>query len=101
MRLIITDQASQSLENLVLFYVEERKIPKTKVNLLLSELLQRTRSLTEQPYIGQYEPFLEHLNKGYRRLLVRNVKIIYRVEADSVFVLDYFETHRDPETMQF
>ena len=83
MKVVITSQSLDRLEESLLFYIEELGIPIEKVSEIKTQLLNRARSLPESPYIGQLEPYLKKFNKNHRRLIQGNFKIIYRVEESS------------------
>lgn len=82
MRIIYTNQSFQSLE-------EDQNVPLEKVVEIRNLLLDRAGSLAVNPYVGQYEEYLEHLEKGHRRLVEGNFKIIYRIEEEGVYITDF------------
>ncbi|MEQ9287638.1 MAG: type II toxin-antitoxin system RelE/ParE family toxin [Cyclobacteriaceae bacterium] len=100
MKLVITNQSLDRLEESLEFYIEELGFPLEKISDIKKELLDRAKSLVVYPYMGQYEPYLKKLDKGYRRLVVGNFKIIYRIDNDTVYVTDFFDSHKDPSKMK-
>lgn len=100
MKVIYTDQAIESLGESIRFYREEQEIPQHKVDELITRLFDRGDSLEDDPYIGQYEEYLEHLKLGHRRIIEGYFKIIYIVKSDHISVTDFFDTRQDPETMK-
>lgn len=64
-----------------------------------SEILDETERLKQFPRDGQEEEYLSHLGKGHRRLVQGNYKIIYRIEGETIYVTDVFDTRRDPAKM--
>ena len=100
MTIIITEEAQQRLEKELEFLIEERGIPVSVALSLGKKLLKKANSLSEQPYIGQEELQLESLNQGHRRLIEGEFKIIYLIISDKVYVTNFFNTRRDPETMK-
>lgn len=100
MKVVLTDQSLERLENSLLFYIEELEIPKEKVVQIKNKLLKRARSLSKQPHKGQYEPYLAKLKQGHRRLVEGNFKIVYRVESDVIYVVDFFDSRDDPKKMK-
>ena len=100
MKVILADQSLDRLEDALLFYLEELKTPKTKVAEIKIKLLKKARNLSKNPYKGQYEPYLSKLKKGHRRLIEGNLKIVYRVESNMVYVVDFFDTRNDPRKMK-
>ena len=67
MTIVYTEQSLSSLEELIYFLIEEQRIPlETAINLR-GNLFDKTEKLVNQPYLGQIEEYLEHLDKGHRR----------------------------------
>lgn len=84
MRIVYTDQSFESLEESIQFLLEVQKVPLEKVLEIRNQLLDKADSLATNPYKGQNEEYLEHLEKGHKRLVEGNFKIIYRVEGEYV-----------------
>lgn len=63
------------------------------------QLIARATSLSRNPYKGQLEPYLAKLQKGHRRIVDGNFKIIYRIENDVVYVTDFYDSRKDPSGM--
>lgn len=100
MRLIYTDQSFESLEESLQFLLHVQKVPLDKVLEIRARLLIKAETLADHPYLGQYEEYLEHLEKGHRRVIEGHFKIIYRVEGGCVFITDFFDSRLAPETMK-
>ena len=100
MRIIYTDQSYESLEESIQFLLNVRKVPLEKVLEIRTQLLDKADTLADNPHLGQYEEYLEHLEKGHRRLIEGNFKIIYRIDGDYIYVTDFFDTRQDPEKMK-
>ena len=100
MRVIVTDQSIGRLEESLLFYITELEIPLEKVVEIKNKLLKRTESLSENPYKGQYEPYLKKFGKGHRRIIEGNFKIIYRIEGNTVYVTDFFDSRKNSKEMR-
>ncbi|WP_209329141.1 type II toxin-antitoxin system RelE/ParE family toxin [Lunatimonas salinarum] len=100
MRIIYTDQSFESLEESIQFLLKVQKVPLEKVLEIKNQLLDKAASLTTDPHVGQYEEYLEHLEKSHRRLIDGNFKIIYRIEEDCIYITDFFDTRQDPEKMK-
>lgn len=98
MKLIYTDRALASLQECLDFLASE--IPSEKVNEIRDRILNRADRLLENPFIGQEEPYLAHLELSHRRIIEGNYKVIYRVEKDVIYVTDIFDSRQDPERMQ-
>jgi plasmid stabilization system protein ParE len=99
MEVVITDQSLIRLEESLHFYITELGIPVDKAIEIKDILLQRARSLSDQPYKGQIEPYLSKLNQGHRRLIEGNFKIVYRIENEMIYVVDFFDSHQKPDKL--
>ena len=57
------------------FLMEDQNVPLEKVVKIRNLLLDRAGSLAVNPYVGQYEEYLEHLEKdieGWWRVILRS-----------------------------
>ena len=100
MKFIITNQSLDRLEDSLTFYLKDLQIPLEKVAEIKERLLLSTNRLVKNPYIGQIEPYLVKLNKAHRRIIEGNFKIIYRIENETIYVTDFFDSRKDPEEMK-
>lgn len=100
MKVVYTEQSLDTLEETLNFLIDEQKIPFDKVLEIQNKLLNKADSLTFNPYSGQFEEYLEHLNKGHRRLIEGHFKIIYRIEDQLIFITEFFDTRQDPSKMK-
>lgn len=100
MKVVLTDQSLERLEKSLLYYLEELEIPKVKVVEIKNKLLKRAKSLSRQPYKGQYELYLAKLNQAHRRLIEGNFKIVYRIDENVIYVVDFFDSRDSPEKMK-
>lgn len=100
MKVVLTDQSLERLEKSLLYYLEELEIPKVKVAEIKNKLLKRAKSLSRQPYKGQYELYLAKLNQAHRRLIEGNFKIVYRIDENVIYVVDFFDSRDSPEKMK-
>lgn len=100
MRIIFTDQSFESLDESIRFLLEVQGVPVEKVLEIRNQLLDKVDSLVTNPQIGQYEEYLEHLEKGHRRLIEGNFKIIYRIDSECIYITDFFDTRQNPEKMK-
>ncbi len=98
MKLFYTEQSLGSLQECLDFFPSE--VPAEKVNEIRDRILTKIDKLLANPYIGQQEEYLEHLNKGHRRLIEGNYKIIYRVQGEDIYITDIFDSRQDPAKMK-
>lgn len=99
MRVEITGRSLDRLEESLRFYLEGLDIPLEKVLEMKDQLIARAKSLSKNPYKGQLEPYLAKLQKGHRRIIEGNFKIIYRIEDEVIYVTDFFDSRKDPSGM--
>lgn len=66
-----------------------------------AEVSMRESWIAENPTIGRLEPLLvNRMNLQYRCLLVgKHSKFIYRVEGDTIRIVDLWDMRRDPKTL--
>lgn len=99
MQVIFTEQAFRGLEEALAFIAD--KVSEEKLSEITTRILDRTDELKTQPYQGQQEPYLSHLSPDYRRLIEDHYKIIYRVESNTVYIIDIFDSRQDPYKMRY
>lgn len=100
MKVVYTDQSLESLRDTIHFYIEEQQMPHEVVDQLVTRLFDRAEHLGDDPYLGQYEEYLKHLNLGHRRIIEGHVKIIYLVKSNHISITDFFDTLQDPKSMK-
>lgn len=98
MKLVYTEQALFSLGEALNFIAP--KVSPEKLNHIRDEILDAADTLLLQPFQGQEEPCLEHLNLGHRRLIVSHYKIIYRVVDEYIYITDIFDSRQNPDKMK-
>ncbi len=98
MNLIYTEQALNSLEQALEFIAPE--VTQKKLLEIRNRILDRADTLLLQPNQGQKEPYLEHLNLDYRRIIESHYKIIYRVVGETIYITDVFDSRQDPDKMK-
>lgn len=86
-----TDQALERLEEILSFLC--LSMPEEAASQVGKKLLEKAESLKQHPYKGQQEEHLQSIGLGHRRLVVDHYKIIYRVTAASIYIID---TRQDP-----
>ena len=98
MKLFYTEQALASLQECLDFFPPE--VPAEKVNEIRDRILAKADKLLDYPQLGQLEEYLAHLDKGHRRLVEGNHKIIYRMEGGNIYITDIFDSRQDPSKMK-
>lgn len=100
MKLVYTEQAVNSLREVLEFLSEVQHIPDEKILEIRNQILDAADALLEHPSIGQEEPFLVNLGRQHRRLVEGHYKIIYRIEGEYIYITDIFDSRQDPDKMQ-
>lgn len=90
-------QAKDSLQEIITYLKQGSPTTAQKVK---QTLLQLAASLKQQPERFPAEPYLTVKAGNYRSVSKWRYKIIYRVTADAVYILDVFHTSRDPFSME-
>lgn len=98
MKLIYTNQALQSLKELLEFIVDESNIGQAQK--VRDQILSKVDRLQDHPHMGQKEIYLEHLGLAHRRIVVSHYKIIYRIKGHALYITDIFDTRQDPSKMK-
>jgi plasmid stabilization system protein ParE len=100
MKIIITNQSLQSLEDSIDFMQQELELPFEKVTEISDRIFSEIEKLEKQPYLGQVEPLLQKSELQHRRLIIKHHKIIYRIEAKIIYITDIFDSRQDPYKMK-
>jgi plasmid stabilization system protein ParE len=67
---------------------------------LVSKIFKEAERLIKYPRAGQIEPLMEGMRFEYRRLVVGNFKIIYRIDGEWIRITDIFDARQDPKRMR-
>lgn len=100
MKVIYTDQSINSLEESLKFSIEEQGLSPEKAASLKNQLFNRADSLALNPNKGQREEHLQHLQEDHRRIIEGHYKVIYKIEGESIYITDFFNSRQDPEKMK-
>ncbi|HUW05454.1 MAG TPA: type II toxin-antitoxin system RelE/ParE family toxin [Williamwhitmania sp.] len=100
MKLVYTEQAVNSLQEVLEFLSTVQHIPDEKILEIRNQILDAVDALLEHPSIGQEEPFWVNLGWQHRRLVEGHYKIIYRVEDEYIYITDIFDSLQDPDKMK-
>ena len=100
MKVVFTEQAYSSLEEVKSFLIKKQKLSEQKALEIVLHLVDCAEELNDFPNRGQVEDYLDHLGLDHRRIVVKHSKIIYRVTATAVYITDFFDTRQSPKTMQ-
>lgn len=98
MKLVYTEPALESLQDCLDFFPPE--VLSDKVNQIRDRILDKAEKLVNNPYLGQIEIQLQHLGLEHRRLISGNHKIIYRIQGETIFVTDIFDSRQEASKMK-
>lgn len=99
-KVIYSDQMQVSLEECIDFLVDVLKVSVDIAIETNKRILDAADSLAYYSSKGQIEPYLKDKKREYRRLIEGHYKIIYRIENDSVYIVDIFDSRQDPNKMR-
>lgn len=100
MKVVFTEQSIESLSNSLYFLRENADYSNQQLIKLRDALLNKAEALSNNPQLGQLEPYLEHLNLKHRRIIHEHYKIIYRIEGSVIYITDFFDSRQDVEKMR-
>lgn len=100
MKVIYTDQSIDSLEESLKFSIEQQGLEPEKAASIKNQLFNRADGIALNPKKGQRENYLQHLQEDHRRIIEGHFKIIYKIEAGSIYITDFFDSRQDPEKMK-
>jgi plasmid stabilization system protein ParE len=87
-KIIWTVQAKAALKNIYDYYKEKslQGAKHVKTDLLLSPKAIH--------FAKQYQ--IDDINPKYRRIVVRDFKVLYKEETDTIYVMDIISTRQSP-----
>ncbi|MCC5930443.1 MAG: type II toxin-antitoxin system RelE/ParE family toxin [Cyclobacteriaceae bacterium] len=91
-RIIWTAQARAALK-IIYDYYKEKSIQGAKH--VKTDLLQSPKTIH---FAKQYQ--LDDINPKYRRIVVRDFKVLYREENDTIYVMDIISSKQSPEILR-
>ena len=91
-KIIWTNQAKHSLKKIHEYY-KEKSIQ--GANNVKSDLLQGPKTIC---FAKQYQ--VDEINPKYRRIIVRDYKILYKEKRKTVYIMDIVSTRQSPEILK-
>ncbi len=92
LKIIWTKQAKSALKSIYNYYKEKSL---QGANNLKSELLRSPRTIH---FAKQYQ--VDEINPKYRRIIVRDYKVLYKESRGSIHVMDIVCTLQSPEILR-
>jgi len=88
--------AEIELDSIFIYYAENVSI--NLAQKIVSEIINDTIKLGENPEIGQVEPKVSNPNRVFRYIVYKNYKIIYLVDIEfkQVRIFDVFDARQNP-----
>ena len=80
--------AEKSLEGIFDYYF---KYSEQSAERIRKQILEKISTLR---FIKQYQ--IDEVNPDYRRIIVRHYKVVYKVEKQTILILNIFDTRQDP-----
>jgi plasmid stabilization system protein ParE len=100
MKVIYTSQSIDGLEESLRFLMDEQTLPPEKAASIKDQLFNKADSLALNPYKGQRDEYLQHLQEDHRRIVEGHFKIIYRIIGEFVYITDIFDSRQNPDKMK-
>ena len=98
MRVVWSAWSLQQLDEIHAWYCTQASA--AVADRIVEDILAVTRLLEQFPYGGQVEPWLEQQGLGHRRVVLGNYKVVYRIFANEVRIVDVFDSRQDPGKMK-
>lgn len=90
--IIWTEQAVFALQEIYNFYKEKSL---QAANDIKSDILRSPKTIY---FSQQYQ--LDNINPKYRRIIVRNYKVLYKYDNGSIQILDIVSTKQSPDILK-
>jgi plasmid stabilization system protein ParE len=89
--IVWTNDAKQELKTIQNYY-KQKSIQSSKN--ILNEIL---KTIKEIRFIEQYQ--VDEIDTTFRRIIVRQYKIIYTIEAKTIIIVTIFDTRQNPNKL--
>ena len=93
-----TSRAVRDLRKIYHFYTDKRG--EKKAFKMVQSILKKVDVLSDKRFtrIGAIDEEFKHLKREYKKLVVRNIKITYRLSSSTptVYINRVFDTRQDP-----
>ncbi|MCA1757603.1 MAG: type II toxin-antitoxin system RelE/ParE family toxin [Bacteroidales bacterium] len=93
-----TSRAVSDLRKIYLFYTEQRG--EEKAFTMVQSILKKVDVLSDKRFtgMGAVDEQFKHLKRDYKKLIVRNIKVTYRLSSSkpTVYINRVFDTRQDP-----
>jgi len=94
-----TPQAQLAVYDII-SYIDDNFGSQSVVDIA-NEIAENERYLTMNPYMFPKEPLLEKHTLEYHSVIVNKLsKIIYRIDKDIVYIVDFWNLRQNPKRLQ-
>ncbi len=90
LKVIWSNPAKTDLKEIYNFYKDKKLSPQT-ANNIRKDILQASAAI-----IFSRQNQRDEINPNYRRIIVRNYKLIYKIQKENILILRIFDTRQDP-----
>ncbi|HZK95349.1 MAG TPA: type II toxin-antitoxin system RelE/ParE family toxin [Prolixibacteraceae bacterium] len=98
MKVLWTKSALASLYDIYRYYNANVSI--TIACKVRDNILAITRQLEKHSHIGQIEELLKEMEGGHRYIVKDNYKIIYKIQTNTIYITDVFDTRQNPDKIK-
>jgi plasmid stabilization system protein ParE len=99
MKIIWSSFAIKNIEDIYNHYL---KIASRHLALLITNsIYESVKQLLKNPESAQIETLLKELKQKHRRLITGNYKVIYRIEVNTIIIVDIIDSRRHPDKNQW
>src|SRR6266446_1534510 len=96
---VLTNPALADLNRIYIFHFHSYS--ETTADRILNEIWDGINILFRgKIFYGQREPYLDHLKREYRRIIVNNYKIIYFIGKTGIYINRVFDARQNPKKMK-
>jgi plasmid stabilization system protein ParE len=97
MKVLFTDIAVERLRDIYIYYKNRASLKVAQS--VKDKIIDGISNLGTRPKIGNEESNLSYLKRGYRKLVIGNYKVIYRIVGDTVIIDTIFDSRQEPKEM--
>ena len=94
--IVIWQPAAKKGRTEVAAYIRRQFGAKRKISFL-QKVRETTQMLRNAPYVGQIDPLYANRPHTYRSVIINGLnKMVYRVDGDIIYIVDFWDTRREP-----
>ena len=98
MKSIVSEQAKQEIRQAAKYIGKE--FGKKRRDEFMQEIREARRLIESNPGIGPVEPLLSDLPGMYRGYVMNRLnKLVYRVSGNTIYIADFWDVRRDPQSL--